>query len=200
MKTIQILLIGAALVIMSSCKSHKEISTGTSLEGEKVNIETRAYSGITDSKALNEDGTGTIEIPFKWYMGTAEVSDKQLAIKAAQSEAYNTISRTISNIVKDKIEYGALANNGAATIALRDYWMNLSLSIQKGAEPFGETVVSYDPKTKMYDATAKVGIRGDKYNSFLKNAANFKPDNLSQEELNDFIKINDDIIKAAKGE
>lgn len=199
MKTSKILLLSLTLIIMSSCRSTKETYKGTSLEGEKVIIESQASTGITFGEALNEDGTGIIKIPYKWYSGNAKVNNKQMAITAAQAEAYATISRVIFNMVEGEIEKAGLANDGAAHVALKSRWEQTTRSVQKGAEPFGDNIVSYNTKTNMYDVTAKVGIRGDKYISFLKNSE-FKTDNLSQEELNDFIKVNDAIIKAANGE
>ena len=51
----------------------------------------------------------------------------------------------------------------------------------------------------MYTATVKVGIRGDKFQQMLNNAGNYKPTQLSQDELDQFINLNQSIMKAAKG-
>ena len=73
------------------------------------------------------------------------------------------------------------------------------MSIQKGCEPFGDVTIEYSPSTRMYSVTAKVAVRGDRFNQMLNNAGNFRPDNLSGEELEQFIETNKAIMEAAKG-
>lgn len=51
----------------------------------------------------------------------------------------------------------------------------------------------------MYNVTAKVGIRGDRFNEMINSAGNYKPDNLAGEDLEQFIEINKSIMEAAKG-
>ena len=51
----------------------------------------------------------------------------------------------------------------------------------------------------MYTVISRVGIRGDKFQQMLNNAGNFKPNTLSGKELDDFIKVNQQIMNAAKG-
>ncbi len=189
---------------LASCGSQKKVmevsrEKSTSLEGEKVAVETRKMQGIEMSESLNDDGTGMIQRPFKWYAGFGKADNKQMAVELAQREAYATISRVLQNVVKDNAERGNVANNGRVQQALTSHWEQVSMSIQKGCEPFGDVTIEYSPATRMYTVTAKVAVRGDRFNQMLNNAGNFKPDNLSGEELDQFIETNKAIMEAARG-
>ncbi len=193
-----------SVLFLASCGSQKKVmevsrEKSTSLEGEKVAVETRKMQGIEMSESLNDDGTGMIQRPFKWYAGFGKADNKQMAVELAQREAYATISRVFQNVVKDNAERGNVANNGRVQQALTSHWEQVSMSIQKGCEPFGDVVIEYSPVTRMYTVTAKVAVRGDRFNQMLNNAGNFKPDNLSGEELDQFIETNKAIMEAARG-
>ena len=175
------------------------ISTHTSLEGTQTRVETVKLQGIEMAEALSEDGTHMIQRPYKWYAGIGKADNKQVAIELAQREAYATISRILTNAVKDNAERGNVANNGKVQQALTSHWEQFSSSLQKGCEPFGNTSIEYDQSTRMYNATAKVAIRGDRFNQLLNTAGNFKPSNLSGAELDQFIEVNKAIMEAAKG-
>ena len=202
MKKFVLLLATAALVV--SCGTTKPSTTtvarygATNLEGEKVVVEEIKMQGIEMVESLNEEGTQIIKRPYKWYAGTATADNKQIALEMAQGEAYATISRVLNNIVKAESERGALSNNGVVQIALRSHWEQVSISLTKGCEPFGTATVEYNPTTRMYSVTAKVGVRGDKFNELLANAGNFRPTNLNEEELKEFIEVNSAILSAAK--
>ena len=190
---------------MVSCGSQKKMLTevsrnkSVSLEGEKVSVETRKMQGIEMSESLDEEGVNLIQRPFKWYAGIGKADNKQIAIELAQREAYATISRIVSNVVEDSGKRGNVVNNGRVQQALKSHWEQVSMSIQKGCEPFGDVVIEYNPATRMYNVTAKVAVRGDHLNQMLNNAGNFRPDNLNAEELNQFIEANQAIMEAAKG-
>lgn len=192
---------------MCSCKTAQPIeqpvvtgqSVKTSLEGEKVQTEALKMQGISMSEALNEDGTAIIQRPYKWYAGTSTMDNKQMAIELAQREAYATISRILNNAVQDQSKQGEIANNGKVRQALTSYWEQFSQSLIKKCEPFGEVEIEYSPSKKMYTAIAKVAIRGDHFNQLLQTAGDFKPSDLSNEELEDFIEANKAIMEAAKG-
>ena len=169
------------------------------LEGEKVNVETVKLTGIEMAESLNEDGTDLIKRPYKWFAGIATADNKQMAIELAQREAYATISRVLSNAVEDKAEKGAVVLNGKVQQSVTSHWEQFSISLQKACEPFGNTTIEYNPQTKMYTATAKVGIRGDRFNQLLNSAGDFKPSDLTGEDLEEFIKINKEIMEAARG-
>ena len=197
-----------SMVVFVSCGSSKStlkptvessISKQTTLEGTKVNVETVKLQGIEMSEALSEDGASIVKVAYKWYAGTSKADNKQVAIELAQREAYATISRIFSNIVKDEAERGNVANNGRVQQALTSHWEQFSSSLQKGCEPFGNTTIEYDQATRMYNVTAKVGIRGDRFNELLNTAGNFRPSDLSGAELDEFIEINKSIMNAAKG-
>ena len=200
--------IAIAMIAFVSCGSSKStlkpavessISKQTTLEGTKVNVETVKLQGIEMSEALSEDGASIVKVAYKWYAGTGKADNKQVAIELAQREAYATISRIFSNLVKDEAERGNVANNGRVQQALTSHWEQFSASLQKGCEPFGNTTVEYDQATRMYNVTAKVGIRGDRFNELLNTAGNFRPSDLSGVELDEFIETNKSIMNAAKG-
>lgn len=194
----------AALLLLTSCGASKKGADfsrekGRSLEGDRVTIETVSLHGVDEAKVLNEDGTKLIKMPFKWYAGIGVADNKQLAIELAQREAYATISRVLNNIVQDQAQRGNLANNGKVQQALASYWEQISVSVQNACEPFGETVIEYNPTTGMYNVTAKVGIRGDRFNDLLETAGKIPENELDKDELNEFISVNKSIMEAAKG-
>lgn len=204
MKKLHLLGMATIALIFASCGSSKNmavqsnIEKQTSLEGEKVVVETTKLSGIEMVDALNEDGTKMIKVPYKWYAGIGKANDKQTAIEMAEMEARATVSRVIENAVEAKIKESKLTVDGEVHKAISANWTQVSKSIQNGCEPFGDTKIEYSPSTKMYTATAKVGVRGDKYQQLLNNAGNYKPTQLSQSQMDQFIQLNQSIMDAAK--
>ena len=205
MKKIQhIGMIALVAMVMVGCGSSKNVTEsridkGTSLEGEKVVVETAKLQGIDMADELSEDGTKIVKVAYKWYAGIGKANDKQTAIEMAELEARATISRIVENAVMTTAERGTLANNGEVQKALTSHWQQVSRSIQNACEPFGDTKIEFSPSSKMYTVTAKVGMRGDKFQQMLNNAGNFKPSTLSGKDLDDFIKVNKEIMNAAKG-
>lgn len=197
-------MIALVAMVMVGCGSSKNaaesrIDKGTSLEGEKVVVETAKMQGIDMAEDLSEDGTKIVKVAYKWYAGIGKANDKQTAIEMAELEARATISRIVENAVMTTAERGTLANNGEVQKALTSHWQQVSRSIQNACEPFGDTKIEFSPSSKMYTVTAKVGMRGDKFQQMLNNAGNFKPSTLSGKDLDDFIKVNKEIMNAAKG-
>ena len=205
MKKIQhIGMIALVAMVMVGCGSSKNVTEsridkGTSLEGEKVVVETAKLQGIDMADELSEDGTKIVKVAYKWYAGIGKANDKQTAIEMAELEARATISRIVENAVMTTAERGTLANNGEVQKALTSHWQQVSRSIQNACEPFGDTKIEFSPSSKMYTVTAKVGMRGDKFQQMLNNAGNFKPSTLSGKDLDDFMKVNKEIMNAAKG-
>ena len=201
MKTIQILASVAMLTLAVSCGSSKKatVSAGKDVNGVETIVETVRLQGIEMTEALNEKGTAIVKVPYKWYAGIGTADNKQVAVELAQREAYATISRIFNQAVLDQAQRGNVANNGAVQQALTSYWEQVSTSVSKYCEPFGDTKVVYNTASRMYEATAKIGLRGDKFNQVLNGATNFKPENLSGEELEQFIEVNKNIMEAAKG-
>lgn len=208
MRKVFITFITMMTLLLSSCGTKKVAvtpaveltrTTTTSLEGEKVSTETVKLTGIEMSEALNDDGTDMIKRPYKWYAGIGKADNKQVAIELAQREAYATISRVLNNAVLDSSERGNVANNGRVQQALTSHWKQVSTSLEKACEPFGNTAITYNPSTKMYEAVSKIGIRGDRFNQLLNTAGNFKPSDLTGDELNQFIQTNKSIMEAARG-
>lgn len=206
MKKLHLLGMAAVFAVaMASCGSSKsmvvesKIDKETTLEGEKVVVETTKLQGIEMVDDLSEDGAKMVKVAYKWYAGIGKANDRQTAIEMAELEARATISRVIENAVKTESERGTVANNGEVQKALTSHWNQISVSIQNACEPFGDTRVEYSQTTKMYTVTQKVGIRGDKFQKMLNNAGNYKPSNLSGKDLEDFIEVNKSIMEAAKG-
>lgn len=206
MKTMKSLgMIALMTMVMVSCGSKKQavvesrIDKQTSLEGEKVAVETTRLQGIEMIDDLSEDGLSMRKVAYKWYAGIGKANDKQTAVEFADREARATISRVIENMVLDQAQRGTVANNGEVQKALTSHWQQVSRSIQNACEPFGDTKIEYNPSNRMYTVTAKVGVRGDKFQQMLNNAGNFKPSTLSGKDLEDFIETNKAIMNAAKG-
>lgn len=206
MKKLHLLGMAAVFAVaMASCGSSKsmvvesKIDKETTLEGEKVVVETTKLQGIEMVDDLSEDGAKMVKVAYKWYAGIGKANDKQTAIEMAELEARATISRVIQNVVEAESERGTVANNVEVQKALTSHWKQVSMSIQNACEPFGDTRVEYSQATKMYTVTQKVGVRGDKFQKMLNNAGNFKPDNLSGNDLQEFIEVNKSIMEAAKG-
>lgn len=190
--------------LLASCAGTKTAgdaarTSATSLEGERVNVETVRMQGIAMAESLNDEGTEMIARPFKWYAGFGTADNRQVAVELAQREAYATISRVLDNAVQDRSQRGNVANNGRVQQALTSYWSQVSSSLQQGCEPFGEVTVEYSPATRLYHVTAKVAIRGDRFNKLLDSAGNYRPEGLSGTELEQFIEVNASIMEAAKG-
>lgn len=205
MKKLHLLGMAAIVLVFASCGSSKNMAVQSniekqrSLEGEKVVVETTKLTGYDMSEGLNEDGTKLVKIAYKWFAGIGKADDKQTAIEMAELEARATISRVIENAVLAESERGTLVNNGEVQKALKSHWQQVSMSIQNACEPFGDTKIEYSPTTKMYTVTQKVACRGDKFQQMLNNAGNYKPNNLSGKDLDDFVEANKSIINAAKG-
>lgn len=176
----------------------KKATKTKSLEGEKVRVVSEKMQGIEISETLSEDGTEIIKRPYRWYAGIGEADDKQMAIEMAQREAYATISRVLTNAVLDEAERGKVVNNGVVEAALKSHWEQVSSSVQSACEPFGDARIEYNPKTGMYNVTAKVGIRGDHFVKLIQNAGIVEPQGLNDEERKQFIEVNQQIIEAAK--
>jgi len=195
----------AAILMLASCGSKKNaavesrIDKERNLEGEKVYVETVKYQGTEMIETLNEDGTKMVKVPYKWYAGIGEANDKQTAIEIAELEARATISRIIEEAVLDQSKRGSIVNNGDVQKALQLHWEQVSASIQNGCEPIGDTKIEYNQSKKMYTVTAKVGIRGDRFQQLLNSAGSFKPSSLSGDDLQQFIETNQSIMNAAKG-
>ncbi|MCH5311548.1 MAG: hypothetical protein J1E57_06295 [Prevotella sp.] len=207
-KTLRIGFISLITIMVASCGTKKPAlapavessrTKTTSLEGDKVTSETVKLTGIEMAEALNDDGTDMIKRPYKWFAGIGKADNKQVAIELAQREAYATISRVLNNAVLDQAKRGNVANNGRVQQALTSHWKQVSASVEKACEPFGNVTIEYNANTRMYETTAKVGIRGDRFNQLLNTAGNFKPSDLTGEDLDQFIQTNKSIMEAAQG-
>ena len=74
-----------------------------------------------------------------------------------------------------------------------------SSRLEKGCEPFGNVIIEYNQATHKYNVTAKVAIRGDRFNKLLNSAGSYEPKDLEGSELEQFIEVNKSIMEAAKG-
>lgn len=154
--------------------------------------------GVEMIETINDDGSSMIKRPYRWFAGMAEADVESVAVEMAQLEAYAAVSRVIENVVSAAAKRSTLMNDGKAVKALQSHWEQVSFSIQNACEPFGDTEVNFNARTGLYEVIAKVGIRGDRYVKLLDGAKNVKPEGLDKDELQEFIKVNDAIINAAK--
>ena len=175
------------------------LTTSMESEAQNINKTTLKLQGVEMVETLSDDGMSMIKRPYRWFAGMASADVQSMAVEMAQLEAYATISRVIENAVMAKAERGSLVVNGKVQMALKSHWEQISTSIQKACEPFGDTEVSHNSETGMYEVIAKVGIRGDRYIKLLGEAKEIRPEGLNGNELKQFIDVNDAIIDAAKG-
>lgn len=174
------------------------LSIGTMATAQNT-TRTLKLNGIEMVETMSNDGMSMVRVPYRWFAGMAEADVESVAAEMAQLEAYAAISRVIENIVTTHAKRGTIVNNGKVQQALKSHWEQMSMSIQQACEPFGDAESVYNPETKMYQVTAKVGIRGDRYVKMLDGAKDAKPEGLSGNDLKEFIDANDAIIDAARG-
>lgn len=160
---------------------------------------TLKLQGVEMVESISDDGASLIKRPYRWFAGMAEADVESLAAEMAQEEAYACISRVIENVVNAEAERAALSVNGHVEKALKSYWKQVSNSVMKACEPFGEAESVFNSETGMYQVTAKVGIRGDRYVKLIGAASDAKPEGLTGSDLQQFIDANNAIIDAAKG-
>ena len=160
---------------------------------------TLKLQGVEMVETMSDDGMSMIKRPYRWFAGMAEADVQSVAVEMAQLEAYAAISRVIENLVTTNAERGSTVVNGKVQQALKSHWEQMSMSIQKACEPFGDTEVTYNSETGLYKVIAKVGIRGDRYVKLLDGAKDTKPEGLSGNDLKEYIDANGAIIDAAKG-
>ena len=177
------------LLLVSAAKTAAQSSTKKTLK----------LQGVEMVETLSSDGLSMVKLPYRWFAGIAKADDEGTAVEMAQLEAYATVSRVIENAVMSQAERGTKVVNGRVQQALKSHWEQMSMSIQKACEPFGETEVNFDSNTEMYEVIAKVGIRGDRFVKLLDGAKEAKPAGLSGDDLKQFIDTNNAIIDAAKG-
>ena len=195
-----------AIIMLASCGSTKptavesKVEKAKNIEGDKVVVETAELQGIEMIETLSDDGTKIRKMPYRWFAGIGKADDKHIAIEIAEHEARVNVSRSIETMVMATTKKGELVNNQQVQEALNTYWKQVSSSILNGCEPVGAAKVEYNKNTHMYTATAKVGMRGDRYQQLLNQAGNYKPANLSGKDLDQFIETNQAIIDAAKSE
>ena len=196
-----------AVFLLASCGNSKHyvkpeetrVETDRNLEGNKVRVIEEVMDGTEEVKTLSEDGTKMVSVPYRWFAGKAVSDDKQTAIEMARRDAHNTISLSLNNVVQSVAEKGGLEVNKRVHEALKIYWKQVSTSVINGCEPYGAVRTEYDPVRRMYEVTARVAIRGDRYvdlvNTAGRNVGNY---GLNQEELQEFMKMNEAIMNAAK--
>lgn len=181
-------------LIMFISSASAQVYNTRNLEGDCVRTQSIRTTGIEMVRTLSNDGTKIIEMPYVWFSGSAQVNNKQMAIEIAQREAFSAISRTVTNAVYDASEKYAEVCNERMNSVVASYWSQVSQSVIRGCEPFGDTVVEYDRNTGVYNVTAKVAMRGDRYTKMLEDAKQHKPANLTPTEINIFNNINIEVV------
>lgn len=184
--------------VVSFLAMYAQVRTQRNLEGNCVRTQTEKTSGYEMAEALSPDGKKIVQYAYKWYSGYATANDKHTAIEMAQREAYATISRTVNNAIYDVGERMSGGYNANVQQAIASRWLQVSESVIRGCEPFGDVVVEYDPATRYYNVTAKVAMRGDRFNKLLDEANNYTPRNLTPEEVNVFVNVNVAIVNIMK--
>lgn len=175
------------------------LASVTGAVAQNTTKSTLKLQGVEMVETISDDGMSMVKRPYRWFAGMAEADVQSTAVEMAQLEAYATISRVIENVVTTQAKRGTVVNNGNVQKALTSHWEQMSMSLQKACEPFGETEVTYNSQTGMYEVIAKVGIRGDRYVKLLDGAKNAKPEGLVGDDLQQFLDVNEAIIDAAKG-
>lgn len=183
------IIIIAVLLMLSMTKAAAQTTKKTTLK----------LQGVEMVETLSDDGTKMIKRPYRWFAGIGKADDEGTAVEMAMLEAFATVSRVIENGVLTEAKRSTTVVNGKVQQALNSHWEQVSMSIQKACEPFGDTEVTYNSETGMYEAIVKVGIRGDRFVKLLDGAKNVKPEGLDVEELKQFANANKAIIDAAKG-
>lgn len=179
----------SVILLLCAMGANAQNTTKTSLK----------LQGVEMVETISDDGASMIKRPYRWFAGIANADVQSIAVEMAQLEAYATISRVIENAVMAKAERGTVVVNGKVQQALKSHWEQVSMSIQKACEPFGDTDVTFNSETGMYEVIAKVGIRGDRYVKLLEGAKEDKPEGLTGDDLKQFVNVNNSIIDAAKG-
>ena len=192
--------------ILMSCGTSKQVVTTqpatqksvVGLEGEQVVRQVLKDNGVEMVESLSEDGLSVRKVAYRWFSGTYTADNRAVAIEIARREAMSTVVRAINSVVQDKAEKGSISVSGKVQDAIKSYWRQQSQAIMSGCEAFGDVVLEYNPTTKMYTAIAKVAMRGDRFNKAVESAGTHRPKTLSQEELKEFVALNNSIIEAAK--
>ncbi|MBQ7856977.1 MAG: hypothetical protein IJ348_07705 [Alistipes sp.] len=184
----------SALVVSANAQIRNEINQ----ELEFARVETGATSGVEMVEDLSSDGLSIVKVAYKWFSGTAVADNKRIAIEMAQRDAYNTISRAVEQEVNQVADGYGSSCNGNTREAATSYWRQVSSSIIRGCAPLGDTNVEYIPSSGMYKVTAKMGMRGDRYNKMLDGAAQHRPAGLTPTELNVFMQISVAVVQNIK--
>lgn len=202
-----LVLLGIIMLALISCGAGKRVSDTIkvdvreekSLEGSDVSVTEKALSGIDEAvKTLNASGTGVEYMPFYWFAGVSTADDQQTAIEMALREAYAQVSQVFDQHVIAEGKRGSLGNNGNTQKALETHWEQVSSSVIRACRPYQNARIEYNRSTRKYTVTAKVGIRGDVFVKLMDQAAFAQPEGLSEEEMKQFIDVNNAIINAAK--
>ena len=196
MKTKLILLV--ALFAFVSTTVSAQVQRVRDERGHVVYEHNDVVTGFEVAQALSPDGTKLIEMPYKWFAATATADDEQVAIELAQRDAFAIISRVVSNAVYDVSERYATVCNDKVREYVKSYWEQFSQSVIRGCEPFGSVKIDYDPCTRNYTATARVAMRGDRYNKLLGEYEEARPAELTGAEVNIFTEINVAVISILK--
>ncbi|MBQ8423918.1 MAG: hypothetical protein IJY36_06640 [Coprobacter sp.] len=167
----------------------------SSAQNSSRNTENVQLHGIEMVETLSDDGMTIVKRPFKWYVGIGESDNKQLAIEIAQREAQSTISRVVKNEIVDQATKCGVDVNGRVCQALMTSWEQYSHSILVGCEPLGNAEVKYNPNTGIYTAKAKIGIQGDRFKKLMNEYKEPIPEELTSVEIQQYIQINQTIIR-----
>lgn len=212
-RILSIVAISVAMVAFVSCGSPKK-AAGSPTPGEVT--QTESVEGVTVNQAPWSQfgyayGEGyksgkIIEVPFVYFTAVGESNNQRIAEEMARSAAYSLISNTfnvknidqkVSNAMSEITDENTDEEVTRVTRATEDfsrYLSQVSTSTVQGFTPFGETVIQFDPESKLYKIWARVGMPAKNWEKIYKNCLNYKPKELSTKELKAFEKVQKDIL------
>lgn len=194
MKTKIMFLTMAYCIICCNSGLWAQIQSKKSLEGKYVREETLVISGVEVVETLSDDGMSIIKRPYQWFEGTAADKNKRTAIEKAQRVAFNNISRFVNNAIMQVSNGSATSCNNDTLDKFVSHWKQFSKSVIRGCEPFGDVVVEYEPKSKIYTVTCKVALRGDRLQEMLKQHKERVPIIVYTEDVEIYKQLNTTIV------
>ena len=158
----------------------------------QVTVSTQVTNGIEMRSTPNLDGTATIKCAFKWYAGFGSSTDASEAMRMAYKDAYIRAF----DMVEDAFALLSSTKgvNDKVLNALKEHWASAGEMLLNYCESVDETEPVYDGNTRRYNATVKIAIRADYYQSMMKNDDRANTYGLEGDDLKQFQEVNDRII------
>ena len=212
-RILSLVAISIAMVAVISCGSAKKTTTqatpgevvqSETIEGVTVNQAPWSQFGFDYGKGYKNGSI--VDVPYVYFTGVGESMNQRIAEEMARSAAYSLISNTfslknidqkLSDAISETTDMGSEEEATRVTRATEDfsrYLSQVSSSTVQGFTPFGETVIQFNPESKIYKIWARVGMPAKNWEKLYKNCLNYKPKELSAKELKAFEKIQKDVL------